>query len=365
MKLALVHDWLLGMRGGEWVIDALLQLFQSPDIYTLFYNPAGVNRAINERAIHPSPLGRLPGVRRYYRWLLPLMPAAIERLELARRTRLVLATSHCVAHGVCKPTGAVHVNYYFSPMRYLYDQQAVYASRGGLAGRLLRHIVPRLTRWDREAAQRADHVWAISHFVARRIGEAYGLEAQVIYPPVRTELFRPPARPDRVDEDLIVSALVPYKQVDVAIRAANRLKKKLRVVGGGPLLAQMRRLAGPTVTVEGWASENRLIELYQTRRMLLYTAEEDFGIVPLEAMACGMPVLALRAGGLLETLPDGVCGGFFEKAEDPSRAEVALAEAWEAFDAEKYSPATLRAHAERFSVDRFLDEIALGVEAVL
>ena len=360
LNVALVHDWLLGMRGGEWVLDALLQLFPAAALHTLFYRPSGVNRAINEQSIHPSPLSALPGARRYYRWLLPLLPSAIERLRIDRRARLVLATSHCVAHGIKAPEGAMHVNYYFSPMRYLYDQQSVYQDRGGVAGRLLGLIAPRLTRWDREAAARADHVWAISQFVAGRVREAYGREARVIYPPVRTGLFRPAAEKKREDEYLVVSALVPYKRVDLAIHAANRLGKRLRVVGGGPLLAQMRRLAGPTVTVEGWASEARLIELYQSRRALLYPVEEDFGIVPLEAMACGMPVLALRAGGLLETLPEGVCGGFFDEPD----AET-LAEAWEAFDAEAYDPAALRAHAERFGVERFLDEVALALEEVL
>ena len=362
LPVALVHDWLLGMRGGEWVLDALLRLFPAPDLYTLFYNPDGLCRAINTRAIHPSPLSRLPGVARWYRWLLPVLPLAVERLRIAPRTRLVLATSHCVAHGVRKPAGAVHINYTFSPMRYLYDQREVYQSRGGAAGRMLGWVAPRLTRWDKAAARRADRVWAISRFVAQRIEDAYGLAAKVIYPPVRTEIFTPPppGAARRVEEDLVVSALVPYKRVDLAIRAANRLKKRLRVVGGGPLLGAMRRLAGPTVIVEGWASEKRLLELYRTRRALLYPAEEDFGIVPLEAMACGMPVLALGAGGLLETLKPGVCGAFFERPDEDS-----LGAAWEAFDAERYAPAPLRAHAEKFGVERFLDEIARGIDEVL
>lgn len=361
LPVALAHDWLLGMRGGEWVLDALLQLFPSPSIHTLFYNPDPLCQAINLRSVRPGPFSRLPGVKRWYRWLLPALPWAVEHMEIDPSARLALATSHCVAHGIRPPRGAVHVNYYFSPMRYLYDQQEVYQRGGGVAGRMLGLVAPRLARWDREAARRADHVWAISHFVARRIEAAYGLASKVIYPPVRTELFTPPPPGgERVQEDLVVSALVPYKRVDLAIRAANRLGRRLRVVGGGPLLGEMRRLAGPTVTVEGWAGEERLIELYRTRRMLLYTAEEDFGIVPLEAMACGMPVLALGAGGLLETLPAGVCGDFFEKPE-----EEALCAAWEAFNPSGYSPERLRAHAEKFGVERFLDEVALGAAEAL
>jgi glycosyltransferase involved in cell wall biosynthesis len=358
LPVALVHDWLLGMRGGEWVLASLLKLFPAACLHTLFYRPEALVKAINMHAVHPSGLNHWPGVQRYYRWLLPLLPAAIERVRIKPRTALVLATSHCVAHGVRAPAGAVRVNYYFSPMRYLYDQQAVYRKSGGLAGRALAWATPRLTRWDQAAARRADYAWAISRFVARRIEEAYGLSARVIYPPVRTTVYRPPESSARVDEYLIVSAMVPYKRIDLAIHAANRLRRKLRVIGSGPMLGQIARLAGPTVTIEGKVSQRRLIELYQTRRGLIFPGEEDFGIVPLEAMACALPVLALRAGGLLETLPEGVCGAFFERPTVES-----LAEAWEAFNPEAYDPAQLRANAERYAEERFLDEVARGLAA--
>ena len=196
-RVALVHDWLVNMRGGEWVLAALLKLFPTPSIHTLFYDPGAIASPINVEAIHPSVLNRLPGVRRYYRWLLPVLPAVIERMKFKSNIDLVLTTSHCVAHGVHAPAGARHVNYYFSPMRYLYDQQTIYRSGGGLAGRALAWAAPRLTRWDRAAARRADAAWAISNFVAQRIEEAYGLTARVIYPPVRTDVFLPPSRSSR------------------------------------------------------------------------------------------------------------------------------------------------------------------------
>jgi glycosyltransferase involved in cell wall biosynthesis len=347
------------MRGGEWVLASLLKLFPAPSIHTLFYDPEAVIRSINVQSIQPGVLNRLPGSRRYYRWLLPLLPAAIERIKIKPGVDLVLATSHCVAHGVKAPAGALHINYTFSPMRYLYDQRTVYQHGGGLAGKALAWAAPRLLRWDKAAAHRADATWAISRFVARRIEEAYGIQAKVIYPPVRTDVFLPPPSRQEVDEYLIVSAMVPYKRLDLAIRAANRLRLKLRVVGDGPLMPAMRRLAGPTVTLEGRASESRLVELYQTRRALIFPGEEDFGIVPLEAMACGMPVLALRAGGLMETLREGVCGAFFNKPDIES-----LAEAWRDFDPSAYDPAALRAHAESFGEERFLDEVALAITGI-
>ncbi len=359
-RAALVHDWLLGMRGGEWVLDALLEVLPGAHIHTLFYRPNRLRASINRHPIHPASISRLPGVEHYYRWLLPWLPAAIEAQTIAADRRIVIATSHCVAHGIVAPPGALHINYYFSPMRYLYDQQAVYQARGGLGALGLRLAAPRLRSWDLCAARRAHRHWAISHFVARRVEQAYGVCPRVIYPPVRTRRFVPPEHPRRVDEYLLVSAMVPYKRIDLAIRAANRNGLPLRVVGGGPLLQAMRRLAGPSVRVVGAVDEKQLIELYQTRRALIYPAEEDFGLVPLEAMACGMPVLALGTGGVLETLAPGRCGEFFA-----TPTVEALSDAIKRFHPESYDPANIRAHAETFGEDRFAADILLALAEAL
>ncbi len=360
LRLAVVHDWLLGMRGGEWLLATLLERFPLATIHTLFYRPDHLTRAINSRPVRPSPLSRLPGARRYYRWLLPLLPGAVERLRLESDCELVLTISHCVAHGVHAPSGVPKVNYYLSPMRYLYDQGAHYRRGTPLAGRALRWARPRLLGWDRRASKGADETWAISRFVAGRIQQAYGLDARIIYPPVRTGRFTPPEAPRRIEEFLLVSAMVPYKRVDLAIEAANRLRLPLRVVGQGPLAGAMRGLAGPTVTVEGPVGEERLLELYRTRLALIFPGQEDFGIVPLEAMACGMPVLGLRAGGLLETLPEGRCGAFFDSPNLDS-----LSEAWRTFDPGAYDTAALRRQAEQFSERRFLDNVVETIEKLL
>ncbi len=359
-RVALVHDWLLGMRGGEWVLTSLLKLFPLATVHTLFYHPSGISTFINRHAIRPGILNGLPGVRHYYRRLLPLLPRAIERVKFDPRTELVMSTSHCVAHGARHPPGAAQLNYYLSPMRFIYDQKAVYRQSGAATRWGLEHFSPRLRDWDRDVARRCDNVWAISHFVAKRIEAAYGLKAQVIYPPVRTGAFQPPNDPRRTGDYLMVTAMVPYKRIEIAIRAANRLKMPLRVAGSGPLLRAMKRLAGPTVKMEGRVGEHRLLELYQTSRALIFPGEEDFGIVPLEAMACGTPVLGLGAGGLLETLEPGVCGAFFEKPDVDS-----LAAAWEKFKPEDYDPVALRAHAEKFSEERFLREMAEALIAIL
>lgn len=358
LPVAVVHDWLLGMRGGEWVLNSLLKILPTAQVHTLFYHPETIEGSINRRAIYPCVLNRLPLVRHYYRWLLPWLPKAIEAMPIDPGRRIVLATSHCVAHGVKAPPGAVHINYYFSPMRYLYDQQWLYRQRGGLASLGLKTWSGSLGRWDVEAAKRADRTWAISQFVARRVEQAYDRRPRVIYPPVRTQRFVPPAAPRRSTEYLLVSAMVPYKRIGLAITCANKLNLPLRVVGSGPELAAMRRMAGPSVRVVGPVSEKALIELYQTRRALIYSAEEDFGIVPLEAMACGMPVLALRAGGLVETNLEGKTGEFFDEP-----TVDCLAAALERFNPEAYDPAACRARAELFGEERFLDEIAQALVA--
>lgn len=364
MRVGLVHDWLFGMRGGEHVLEALLELFPRAEIYTLFYDPKGIWSSINRRPIHASPLSKLPLVKKYYRYLLPLFPWTMGRLNVRRGLELIVSTSHCAAHGVRAPGGAFHLNYCLSPMRYIYDQSRAYSEGGSAIGTAaLRFAAPALRRWDRKAARRCSSMVCISNFVAERIERAYGRSAPVIYPPVRTDFFTPSER-DRTEEAgsarggqgpyLIVSALAPYKRIDVAIEAANRLKKELIVVGDGPLGRELRSAAGPTVEFLGWVEAKRLRRLYRDCAALIFPGEEDFGIVPLEAMACGRPILALRAGGLLETHAEGVTGAFFDTCEPQC-----LAAAWERFEPSQYDSARIRVHAERFSQDRFMNDFAL------
>ncbi len=378
MRVVIVHDWLLGMRGGERVLESLLALFPKAEICTLFYDPKGISSTINSRPIHASGLSSLPAVGFYYRTLLPFMPGIISNLELPAEADLVISTSHCVAHGVRVPPGIPHLVYCFSPMRYLYDQQGAY-SRGGssVSTRLLRAIAARLEAWDARAARRCTRYWAISDFVADRISRVYGRDARVIHPPVRTDFFTPvrtggkgsgegdPGSADNLNRNpaaaldapwLVVSALTGYKRVDLAVAAANTLGLELIVVGRGPNERELHRLAGRTVRFVGWVDDAKLRELYRSCRGLIFPGEEDFGIVPLEAMACGKPVLALRAGGLCETLSEGICGEFFEASNEKS-----LVAALKKFDPEAYDPTEIRRHAESFGEDRFLDEFAVNL----
>lgn len=413
-RVAVVHDWLLGMRGGEHFLESALKLFPSADIYTLFHDPARLSDALNRRAVFASPLNRLPGVKRYYRYLLPLLPRAIESLRIGDSLRggpgydLVFASSHCVAHGVTVPPGARRVIYCHSPMRYLYDQREAY-ERGGLgpAAAALRLAAPRLRRWDAAAARRHPGIIANSNFVAARIERVYGLEARVVNPPVRSDFFTPgegaggagaragardgagaggdgKTRPDaprtpaarRAMEGfaetpyLVVSALAPYKRVDVAIEAANRLGKPLLVAGTGQAAARLRAMAGPTVRFAGWVDDATLRDLYRACAALIFPGEEDFGITPLEAMACGKPVLGLGSGGLLETVRAGVVGRPMETTGAGTTGAFfaeptveSLAEAWREFDPAAHNPAAIRAHAETFGEERFLDQLAEALVA--
>jgi glycosyltransferase involved in cell wall biosynthesis len=355
-RVQIVHDWLLGMRGGERVLESLLRLFPRAGVSTLFYDPRGVSEEINRRSIRPSGLSGWPMVRKYYRGLLPLMPGAAEKLEVPAGTELVISTSHCVAHGVRVPAGVPHVTYCFSPMRYLYDQRESYARGGsGASAAMLRLIEGRLRAWDAAAARRCGRYFCISKHVADRIQRTYGLEAEVIYPPVRTDFFTPEeGAGSQADQPfLVVSALTGYKRVDVAIEAANRLKKALVIAGTGPLEGRLRRMAGPTVRFLGWVSDEMLRELYRTCSALIFPGEEDFGIVPLEAMACGCPVLALRAGALKETHIEGETGEFFEAPDADS-----LAQSWGKFEPKNYAIEGLRKNTERFGEERFRAEFA-------
>ncbi len=353
-RVVLVHDWLTGMRGGEKVLESLCRLFPAADLLTLVHIPGSVSRLIEGRRIRTSVIQRLPAPGRLYRHYLPLFPPVIEWFDLDK-ANLVISTSHCAAKAVV-PTGrAAHICYCHSPMRYAWDQFEAYfgADRVGTAAHaVLRPVLAGLARWDRATAPRVTRFLANSHYVAGRIGRYYNREASVIYPPVDTEFFTPgPAAP--ASYFLVVSALVPYKRLEVAIDAANRLQATLRIVGQGPDRDRLRALAGPTVTFVGPVDDETLREEYRGARAVLLPGEEDFGIVPVEAMACGVPVIAFGRGGALETVVPGVTGLLVDQPTSD-----AFASAMETLSRQAFDPARLRAHAEGFSVARFDRELA-------
>ena len=367
LKAVLVHDWLTGMRGGEKVLEAFCRIFPQAPIYTLLHIKGKVSRLIEGHAIHTSFIQHMPLAARRYRHYLPLFPRAAEGLKLPP-CDLVLSDSHCAAKGVRPPAGAVHVSYLHTPMRYVWDMYDAYfgPGRGGAAAWVMPLVRPYLQRWDVRSSERVDHFLANSDHVADRIRRRYGRRATVIYPPVDTGRFAPS------DETggyyLVVSALVPYKRVDLAVEACSQTGRRLKVVGAGPEAARLKAMAGPTVEFLGWQPDQALPGLYARARALLFPGEEDFGITPVEAMASGRPVVALGRGGALETVsgpgggPRRPAGGCFFAEEKAS----SLIQALEDFESreEMFDPRALAAHAAGFDAKVFHQKICAYLEGL-
>ena len=347
LRVALVHDWLTGMRGGEKCLEVLCEMFPHADLYTLVHRRGSVSKTIEARRVHESWIARLPWGRSHYRWYVPFYPMAVESFDLTGYD-LVVSTSHCAAKGALTRADTLHVCYCFTPVRYFWDLYPQYfgAGRGSPLGRAVAPWVAHHFRiWDRVSADRVDLFIADSRHVRDRIAKHYRRPALVVYPPVDAAFFTPGEERTGSSAEapfLVVSALVPYKGVELAIRVANRRGIPLRVVGTGPEGKRLRSIAGGTVRFDDWLSMEALREAYRACRALIQAHEEDFGIAPLEAMACGRPVIALRKGGAAEVVAAGT-GVLFDEA-----SESGLMGALEEFSARQFDPETLRRHALAF-----------------
>lgn len=354
MRVALVHDWLTGMRGGEKVLEALCDLYPDAEVFTLLHVPGSVSARIERHRVHTSFIERLPSSGTGYRRYLPLFPFAIEQFNLDQYD-LVISSSHCAAKAVVVPGRARHLCYCHSPMRYAWDQFDAYfgpAQVGRIRSRLVyRPMLAWLARWDAATAPRVHRFVANSRFVASRIRRYYGRDASIAYPPVDTEFYQPGSASGE-NHFLVVSALVPYKRVDLAIAACRRAGAALRIVGDGPDRERLTRQAGATVTFLGRVPDEQIRDEYRRARAVILAGEEDFGIVPVEAQACGCPVVALGRGGALETIIEGETGVLFgEPTVDR------LVDALDRVAAMRSDPVRIREHAMQFSQGRFSRQI--------
>jgi glycosyltransferase involved in cell wall biosynthesis len=365
-RVAVVHDWLTVYAGAERVLEQMLLAFPQAELYSLVdFLPEDARGFLGGRRARTSFLQQLPRARTHYRSYLPLMPLAVEQFDLSGYD-LVISSSHAVAKGVLTGPDQLHVCMCYSPIRYAWDLQHQYLEEAGLehglkgaAARLLLH---RIRLWDARTANGVDDFIAISRFIARRIQKVYRRDATVIYPPVDTGGFA--LRPDKEDFYLTASRLVPYKKVDLIVEAFSALPdRRLVVIGDGPEMAKVRAKAGPNVQLLGYQPFSVLKDHLQRARAFVFAAEEDFGIVPLEAQACGTPVIAYGKGGSLETVrgPEAgeeATGVFFEAQTVPS-----LQAAVHTFETHTFAPAAARANAERFSVARFQEAFRAFVAA--
>lgn len=355
-KVAIVHYWLVGSGGGENVVQAMLELFPQADIFTLIHKPEYSATIVPPTRLRVSMLQRIPFAARLHRALLPLMPMALENMDLSGYD-LIVSSESGPAKGIVPPLGAVHICYCHSPMRYIWDQYHQYRSSAGMLAKLVLTLsITRLRLSDQASSARVDRFVSNSHYVASRIGRYYRRDATVIYPPVEVDQFAPADTHD--DYYLVTGRHVSYKRIDLAIAACNQLGRRLVITGTGPETERLKKLAGPTIEFVGRCGFDELKRHYARARAFLMPGEEDFGIAPVEAMASGRPVIAYGSGGAVETVIPGLSGLHF--AEQSSDALVDAIRRFEAAEP-SFDPVAIRRHAERFGRGRFLREFGAFV----
>ena len=371
LRVALVHDWLTGMRGGEKCLEVMAEIFPGADLFTLLHVPGSVTPVIENRRVTTSFVQRIPGAERNYRWALPLFPRAVESFDLSGYD-LVLSSSHCVAKSAIPARGALSVCYCYTPMRYVWDRfDDYFGSKPAPLRALISAEARRLRAWDRRTADRVHQWLPISTVVKQRLLDWYGVpeaRARVLFPPVDVNRFRGagllPAPSGLVSRsyDLVLSALVPYKRIDLAVAAAITSGRTLVVAGTGPEQGRLEQLAVTTsgpgrVIFAGAVSDAELPALYGHCRAFVFPGLEDFGITPLEATAAGRPVVAYRAGGVLDTVVEGLNGVFFDEQSAPALAEVLADPRLDA----SWNEAAMIDHAATFGRERYRAELTAAL----
>lgn len=360
MRVAIVHYWLLSMRGGERVLEQLCEMYPDADIFTLVADRSALSSTILRHNIYETWIAKVPGARRYYQKLLPLMPFALEQLDL-RDYDLVISSESGPAKGIVVAPSATHICYCHSPMRYIWNMYHDYKETAGWITRLaMSLLVLPLRQWDFTTAARVDHFIANSHNTSQRIKKYYRRDSTIIHPPVDISRFT--VRHDKEDFYVYVGALVAYKRVDILVEAFNQTGMRLIIAGDGEERDRLRNKSNANIEFMSDVTDTQAADLLQGARAFVFAAEEDFGIVPLEAMACGTPVIAYGRGGATETVLDGVTGILF-----PEQDPAALIHALHLFsaDQDRYSPGVLRRHAEHFRNSSFRSKMQSEIEATV
>jgi glycosyltransferase involved in cell wall biosynthesis len=352
MKIALIADWLTNYGGAESVVSAFHDLFPEAPVYTTLYKPSAMRELGQLKNVHTTWLNKIPFAK--HQWLLSLMPVEVERMNLDGYD-IILSSCHSVSKGVITKPETVHICYCHTPMRYAWESWDL-ESRLKKFPRILhgtiRKQIAKIKEWDFAAAQRVDHFIANSTHIASQIKKHYGRDSVVIYPPVHTEKFKPVASPT-ADYYLAVGRLIPYKKFDLLVETFNELGLPLKIAGVGPDYKKIKKMAKANIEILGHVEEKELAKLYANCKALLFPQLEDAGIVPLEAMASGRPVIALNRGGSLDTMIDGVTGVLFEE-----QTTASLKSAIARFEKMNFDPVKIRAHAEKFDVEIFKKKIS-------
>ncbi|MBN1383342.1 MAG: glycosyltransferase [Elusimicrobia bacterium] len=373
MKVAIVHDWLTGMRGGEKCLEVFSELFPKATLFTLVHMKGVMSDIIENMEIRTSFLQKFPNIEKRYRHYLPFMPKAIEQFDLTGYD-LILSSSHCVAKGIKVPKDSLHICYCYTPMRYIWDMYEQYFGNSSFPTKIaMKFLRPYLQKWDVKSSKSVKYFIAISDNVKERIKRHYNRGSIVIYPPVDTDFYTPttaygstcsPSRAKSRDSllptpyYLIVSAFAPYKRVDLAIETFNILGYPLKIIGRGQNERKLKKIARKNIEFLGWRDNNELKKYYQNCKALVFSGEEDFGIVPVEAQSCGKPVIAYKKGGALETIVDRETGIFFE-----NQTVESLINTIKKFENIKFAGNVIRNNALKFSRKSFKDKIAEFIQS--
>ena len=356
-RVAIVHDWLIGMRGGEYVLDAILELYPDADIFTLFYNKEKINKNINSHRIITSDLNKNFLIRKYYKYFLHRFPVEIEKFDL-QDYDLIISSSHCVAKGVIPNPESIHFSYVHTPMRYIWDQYYNYFKNFGyLKKKFIDKKLNYLRLWDVASSNRVDYFIANSNFVSKRIEKFYKRDSKVIHPPVDIGFFTPDSI-QREDFYLSVNALVPYKRVDLLIKAFNKSGKNLMVIGDGSEYKRLRSMANSNIVFIKSLKRDELRDYYRRAKALVFAGIEDFGISFVEAQATGLPVIAYNSGGVRDIVIDKKTGLLFE-----SQDEEEIVETVKEFETLKFDKQEIIANSLRFSKKRFLEEFGSFIKS--